>query len=136
MSIISEIVSAYMFVVVSGGSVGLLAGGALTQALNWHWIFFINLPIGIVTLLLGKALIQENEGLGLSRGVDVLGSILVTVALMLGVYAIVEVPTYGWGSAHTLGFGALAVALLAAFLTVEARIANRSCRCESCGCAA
>ncbi|MGI8411107.1 MAG: MFS transporter [Solirubrobacteraceae bacterium] len=120
----AKAMSAYMFVVVSGGSVGLLAGGALTQALNWHWIFFINLPIGVVTLLLGNALIKENKGLGLSQGVDVLGSILVTVALMIGVYAIVEVPKYGWGSVHTLGFGTLAVALLAAFLTVEARIAN------------
>jgi len=116
--------SAYMFVVVSGGSIGLLAGGVLTQAINWHWIFFINLPIGAVTLLLGGALIRENEGAGLGKGVDVLGSILVTVALMLGVYAIVEVTRYGWASVHTLGVGALAVALLAAFIALEARVAK------------
>jgi EmrB/QacA subfamily drug resistance transporter len=120
----AKAMSAYMFVVVSGGSIGLLAGGALTQAINWHWIFFINLPIGIVTFLLGNALIRENEGLGLKDGVDVLGSFLVTLALMVGVYAIVEVPTYGWVSTHTIGFGALAVALLAAFLRLESRIAN------------
>ncbi len=120
----AKAMSAYMFVVVSGGSIGLLAGGALTQAINWHWIFFINLPIGLVTLALGKALIRENVGLGLKNGVDVLGSVLVTVALMIGVYAIVEVTTYGWVSAHTLGFGGLALALLAAFLAWEAHVAN------------
>jgi EmrB/QacA subfamily drug resistance transporter len=120
----AKAMSAYMFVVVSGGSIGLLAGGALTQAINWHWIFFINLPIGLVTLVLGNALIHENEGLGLSNGVDVLGSILVTAAMMLGVYAIVGVTTYGWGSLHTLGFGGGAVALLVAFLILESRLRN------------
>ena len=120
----AKAMSAYMFVVVSGGSIGLLAGGALTQAINWHWIFFINLPIGLVTVVLGKALIRENVGIGLKNGVDVLGSALVTLALMIGVYAIVEVPTYGWLSAHTLAFGGLAFALLAAFVSLESRIAN------------
>jgi EmrB/QacA subfamily drug resistance transporter len=120
----AKAMSAYMFVVVSGGSIGLLAGGALTQAIDWHWIFFINLPIGVATLVLGRALITENVGLGLKNGVDVLGSALVTVALMVGVYAIVEVTTYGWVSAHTIGFAALSAALLAAFLTLESRIAN------------
>ncbi len=120
----AKAMGAYMFVVVSGGSIGLLAGGILTQAINWHWIFFINLPIGAATLLLGRRLIQENEGIGLRGGVDVLGSILVTVALMVGVYAIVEVPRYGWSSSHTLVFGATALALLAAFLRVEATVAN------------
>jgi len=120
----AKAMSAYMFVVVSGGSIGLLAGGALTQAINWHWIFFINLPIGLVTVLFGKALIRENVGLGLKNGVDILGSVLVTAALMIGVYAIVEVPTHGWASAHTLGFGGLAVALLAAFLRLEGAVAN------------
>jgi EmrB/QacA subfamily drug resistance transporter len=120
----AKAMSAYMFVVVSGGSIGLLAGGALTQAIDWHWIFFINLPIGVVTVVLGNALIRENEGLGLKNGVDILGSVLVTVALMIGVYAIVEVTTYGWASAHTLGFGGLAAGLLAAFLWLESRVAN------------
>jgi EmrB/QacA subfamily drug resistance transporter len=120
----AKAMSAYMFVVVSGGSIGLLAGGALTQAIDWHWIFFINLPIGVATLVLGRALITENAGLGLKNGVDVLGSALVTVALMIGVYAIVEVTTYGWVSAHTIGFAGLSAALLAAFVRLESRIAN------------
>jgi EmrB/QacA subfamily drug resistance transporter len=116
--------SVFTFIVSSGGSIGLLAGGLLTQAISWHWIFFINLPIGVVTLVLGRAIIEETEGLGLDRSVDVLGSILVTVALMLGVYAIVKATDYGWGSAHTLGFGAVAIALLIAFVALEARLTN------------
>jgi EmrB/QacA subfamily drug resistance transporter len=116
--------SAYVFVSVSGGSLGLLAGGALTQALDWHWIFFVNLPIGIATMLLGRALIPEDEGLGLQHGVDWLGSILVTVSLMTAVYAIVQATSHGWGSPQVLGFGAFAIALMAAFLALEARIEN------------
>jgi EmrB/QacA subfamily drug resistance transporter len=116
--------SAYVFVAVSGGSLGLLAGGALTQALSWHWIFFVNLPIGLATIALGKALIPQDRGLGLGHGVDWLGSMLVTVSLMSAVYAIVEATSYGWGSSQVLGFGGLAVVLMCAFLTVEYRIEN------------
>jgi EmrB/QacA subfamily drug resistance transporter len=116
--------SAYVFVSVSGGSLGLLAGGALTQALSWHWIFFVNLPIGIATIAAGKALIPAEKGIGLGHGVDWLGSILVTLSLMSGVYAIVEASSYGWLSSQVLSFGTLAVALMGAFLTLEARIEN------------
>jgi EmrB/QacA subfamily drug resistance transporter len=116
--------STYVFVAVGGGSIGLLVGGALTQSINWHWIFLINLPIGLVALLLGAALIEENEGIGLRQGVDVAGSILVTAAALLGIYAIVGSTEHGWASAQTLGFGATAIALLGAFLLLEARIPN------------
>ena len=116
--------SVYTFIVASGGSIGLLAGGVLTQAISWHWIFFINVPIGILTFALGRILINETDRLGVGRGIDVVGSLLVTVALMLGVYAIVKATNYGWLSAHTLGFGAAAVALLVVFVAVESRIAN------------
>jgi EmrB/QacA subfamily drug resistance transporter len=116
--------SVYTFIVSSGGSIGLLAGGVLTQSLSWHWIFFINVPIGIVTFALGRALISETERTGLGQRVDVLGSVLVTVSLMLGVYAIVKVTEYGWISAHTLGFGGASLALLAIFVAVESRLAN------------
>src|SRR5215471_20457623 len=108
----AQAMSVFTLVIASGGSLGLLAGGFLTQWLNWHWIFFINVPIGIATLVLGAALINENRGLGLSQGVDVLGAILVTAALMLGVYGIVTASDQGWVSAHTLGFAATALVLL------------------------
>ena len=78
--------SAYVFVSVAGGSLGLLSGGLLTQALSWHWVFFVNLPIGAATFLLGNALIRSDSGLGLAHGVDWLGSLLVTVSLMSAIY--------------------------------------------------
>ncbi|MGH2852865.1 MAG: MFS transporter [Solirubrobacteraceae bacterium] len=114
----------YAFVSAGGGSIGLLAGGALTQSLSWHWIFFVNVPIGAIALLFGAALIEENEGIGLAGGVDVLGSILVTLATMLGAFAIVKSSEYGLFSARTLGAGGASLALLGAFLALEARLAN------------
>ena len=116
--------SAYVFVSVAGGSLGLLAGGVLTEALSWHWIFFVNVPIGLATLALGKALVPSDRGLGLGHGIDWLGSILVTVALMIGVYAIVEATSHGWASVQVLGFGALSIVLLGAFLALESRLEN------------
>jgi EmrB/QacA subfamily drug resistance transporter len=116
--------SAYVFTAVAGGSLGLLAGGALTQLLNWHWIFFVNLPIGVVAIVAGRALIPNDKGLGISQGVDWLGSILVTLAIGIAVYAIIEATTHGWGSTQTVGGGAIAVAMLGAFLTLESRIKN------------
>jgi EmrB/QacA subfamily drug resistance transporter len=116
--------SAYMFVSVAGGSLGLLAGGVLTEALSWHWVFFVNLPIGVAALVLGRLLIPADEGLGLEHGVDWVGSLLVTGSLMSAIYAIVQATSHGWLSTDTLGFGALAAALMAAFLALEARIDN------------
>jgi EmrB/QacA subfamily drug resistance transporter len=114
----------YAFVSAGGGSIGLLAGGALTQSLSWHWIFFVNVPIGAVALLFGWILIEENEGIGLTGGVDVLGSILITLATMLGAFAIVKSSEYGIGSARTLGTAGASLALLVSFLVVESRVAN------------
>ena len=116
--------SAYVFVSVAGGSLGLLAGGLLTEALSWHWVFFVNLPIGIAAFALGRALIASDEGLGLEHGLDWTGSLLVTASLMSAIYAIIEATGHGWGSSPVLGFGALAAVLMAAFLLVEARIEN------------
>ena len=120
----AQAMSVLTLVIAGGGSLGLLAGGSLIQWVNWHWIFFINLPIGILTLALGAWLIKENEGLGLRQGVDVVGAVVVTAALMLGVYGIVTAADYGWASAHTLGFGGAALGLLAAFVVLESRLAN------------
>jgi EmrB/QacA subfamily drug resistance transporter len=114
----------YAFVSAGGGSIGLLAGGALTQSLSWHWIFFVNVPIGALAFVLGWALIEENRGIGLAGGVDVLGSILITLATMLGAFAIVKSSEYGLFSARTLGVAGLSLALLAGFLALEARLAN------------
>ena len=116
--------SAYVFVSVAGGSIGLLAGGLLTEALSWHWVFFVNLPIGVATFALGHALIRADRGLGLGHGVDWLGSVLVTASLMSAIYAIVEATSHGWTSLQVLGFGGLAAVLMAAFLALEARIEN------------
>ena len=116
--------SAYVFVSVAGGSLGLLAGGLLTQALDWHWIFFVNVPIGLATLVLGRLIIPADRGLGLGKGVDWLGSLLVTSSLMSAIYAIVGATAHGWISLQVLGFGGLAMLLMAAFVALEARIAN------------
>src|SRR5205807_4013191 len=78
---------AYVFVSVAGGSLGLLAGGLLTEALSWHWIFFVNVPIGIATFALGMLVIPADSGRGLRHGVDWLGSALVTFSLMSAIYA-------------------------------------------------
>jgi EmrB/QacA subfamily drug resistance transporter len=114
-------IGVYSFVASAGGSVGLLAGGALTQGFDWHWIFFINVPIGIATALVARRLLDRDTGIGLGRGADVPGAVLITAALMLGVYTIVKpAAEYGWGAGSTLGLGAAALALLVAFVAREA----------------
>jgi EmrB/QacA subfamily drug resistance transporter len=120
----AKAMSAFLFVAVGGGSIGLLLGGVLTQSVNWHWIFMINVPIGLLTLALGTVLIKENVGLGLRHGIDVAGSVLMTVSLMVAIYSIVTASTYGWLSTHTLGFGAGALALVVVFFAVESRVAS------------
>ena len=116
--------SAYVFVAVGGGSIGLLAGGVLTQFLSWHWIFFVNVPIGIATLILGRFLIVENVGLGIKQGVDWVGSALITLSVMVAIYGVVTATTYGWASAHTLGILGLAIVLFVFFMVLESRLAN------------
>jgi EmrB/QacA subfamily drug resistance transporter len=120
----AKAIGVFSFVAAAGASLGLLAGGVITQAINWHWIFFVNLPIGLATAVLAVRLVGRDVGIGLRGGADVLGAVLVTGALMLGVYTIVKTQTYGWGSAHTLGLGAVSIALLAGFVAREARAKN------------
>jgi EmrB/QacA subfamily drug resistance transporter len=110
----------YSFVASAGASIGLLAGGILTQAISWHWIFFVNVPIGLVAALLSWRLLDSDRGIGLGKGADVIGAILVTGALMLGVYTIVGTATYGWGSTRTIVLGVLSVLLLAGFVARQA----------------
>jgi EmrB/QacA subfamily drug resistance transporter len=116
--------SVFTLVIAGGGSIGLLAGGFLTQWASWHWIFFINVPIGVLTIAFGWWLIRENQGIGFGQGVDLGGAALITAALMLGVYGIVTAADNGWTSPHTIGFEAAALALLAAFVGLEWRLRN------------
>jgi EmrB/QacA subfamily drug resistance transporter len=120
----AKAMSSYIIVAVGGGSLGLLVGGYVTQALSWHWIFFINIPIGIATFAAGAALIEENRGIGIGAGLDIAGAALSTAGLMLAVYAIVSSSSSGWNSAHTLSFGAAAIVILIAFVVLENRLAN------------
>ena len=120
----AQAMSVFALVIAGGGSLGLLAGGAITQFVNWHWIFFINLPIGLVTLPLGAWLIRENKGAGIGDGVDLVGAVLVTTALMAGIYAIVTAADNGWGSLHTIAFGGVSLILLAVFTGYERLIRN------------
>jgi len=110
------------FVLSGGGAAGVLLGGTLTELLSWHWIFLVNIPVGIAAVLLCRVLLPEDAAL--RRGsIDVAGALTVTAALMLAVYAIVNGNQEGWTSAQTLGMLGAAVALLAAFLVIETRVA-------------
>src|SRR3954453_7320434 len=121
----AKAIGIYAFVASAGGSIGLLAGGAITESINWHWIFFVNVPIGIVTAVLAVRLLERDKGIGFGGGADVLGAALITGALMLLVYTIVKPAVEdGWGASTTLGLGGGALALVAAFLVREATAAN------------
>jgi EmrB/QacA subfamily drug resistance transporter len=120
-----EAIGVYSFVASAGGSLGLLLGGVLTDALSWNWIFLVNLPIGIATVVLAKRLVPDRPGLGLKDNkVDVPGALMLTGGLMIAVYAIVGVEREGWGSAQTLGLAAVALVLLTGFVVRQARIAH------------
>src|SRR5215207_4411963 len=82
----AKAIGIYTFVAVAGGSIGLLAGGVLTQAINWHWIFFVNVPIGIATAVFAVRLVEDRPGIGLTAGADLPGAALLIGGLMLGVY--------------------------------------------------
>lgn len=110
----------YAFVGAAGASIGVLAGGLLTQALNWHWVFFVNVPIGLAAIVLALRVLRPDRGIGLRAGADVLGAVLVTTGLMLAVYTIVGTTDHGWTSARTLISGTGALALLAGFVTRQA----------------
>jgi EmrB/QacA subfamily drug resistance transporter len=117
----AKAIGVFAFVASAGGSIGLLAGGVLTDAINWHWIFFINVPIGIITAVLATRLLPRDKGAGFGGGADVAGAVLITSALMLLVYTLVKpAAEKGWGAGETLGLGALALVLLAGFVAREA----------------
>ncbi len=121
----AKAIGVYGFVASAGGSIGLLVGGVLTQSINWHWIFYVNIPIAIVTAVLAMRLLERDEGIGWGDGADVLGAVLVTSALMVAVYTIVGPAAQdGWGAGSTLAFATVALAALAAFLVREVTARN------------
>jgi EmrB/QacA subfamily drug resistance transporter len=120
----AKAIGVYGFVASAGGSIGLLAGGALTQAISWHWIFLINLPIGIATAYGALRLVEGRAGIGLGEGADVPGAALITTSLMVGVYTILGISEHGWGATQTIVLGIVSFALGAAFVARQARIAN------------
>ncbi|MFC5663499.1 MFS transporter [Kitasatospora misakiensis] len=117
-------IGAFSFVGAAGASIGQVLGGILTEALDWHWIFLINLPLGLAAALLALRVLAPDRGPGLRAGADALGAVLITAALMLGIFTIVGTAEHGWTSARTLGLGALALVLLAGFLARQARAAT------------
>jgi EmrB/QacA subfamily drug resistance transporter len=104
-----------------GAAFGLLIGGVLTDLLTWEWVFFINLPIGLAAFLLSLRFVPNSRATHLPRSIDLAGAVSVTAGLIVLVYAIVKAESFGWGSGRTLGLGAIAVALLAAFVLIERR---------------
>ncbi|MBB5800451.1 EmrB/QacA subfamily drug resistance transporter [Saccharothrix ecbatanensis] len=116
----AKAIGVFSFTGAAGASIGQVLGGVLTDALSWHWIFFINLPIGLATIALAVRVLPSDRGRGLAAGADVLGAALVTSGLMLGIYTVVKVEQHGWTAPHTLGLGALAFVLLAGFAVRQA----------------
>lgn len=120
----AKAIGAFSFVQASGGTIGMVTGGLVTQAAGWHWIFYLNVPIGLAAFGVARKTLPNEGGTGLGKGADVLGASLVTAALMLAVYTIVRVEEHGWASAHTLVLGVIAVVLLAAFVRRQSVAAN------------
>jgi EmrB/QacA subfamily drug resistance transporter len=120
----AKAIGVYGFVASAGGSIGLLLGGVLTDAISWHWIFLINLPIGIAVAYLARRLVANPDGIGLSEGADFPGAFLLTSSLMLGVFTILQINKWGWGDSRTLLLSAISAVLLALFILRQARIAN------------
>jgi EmrB/QacA subfamily drug resistance transporter len=120
----AKAIGVYGFVASAGGSIGLLLGGVLTDAISWHWIFLINLPIGIGVAYLARRLVANPDGIGLSEGADFPGAFLLTSSLMLGVFTILQINKWGWGDSRTLLLSAISAVLLALFILRQARIAN------------
>jgi MFS family permease len=112
------------FVAAGGGSIGVLAGGIITDLISWHWIFLVNIPIGIAVIVFCRLLLPGGSGQRSGARLDIAGAVLVTASLMLAVYAIVNGNEQGWTSGQTLGLLGAAAAGLVAFLVLESRVAQ------------
>jgi EmrB/QacA subfamily drug resistance transporter len=121
----AKAVGVYAFVASAGGAVGLLIGGIVTQTISWHWIFFINAPIGLFTAIYAHRLLEKDTGIGFGQGADALGAVLITASLMIGVYTIVEPASKdGWTDSTTLLLGSWSLLLLGLFIVREATTSN------------
>src|SRR5438132_3888476 len=118
----AKAMSIWGFVGSGAGTVGVIAGGLLTQSLNWHSIFLVNVPIGVIVLLLATPLLPGTPGIGLDKGLDIAGTFAVVAAPILAVYGIVNAGQEGWGSTTTLGCVGLAVVVVVAFIAIENRV--------------
>jgi EmrB/QacA subfamily drug resistance transporter len=120
----AKAIGVFSFTGAAGASIGQVLGGVLTDALSWHWIFLINVPIGLATIALAVVALPRDRGAGLRAGADVAGAVLVTSGLMLGIYTVVKAESDGWLSGRTLGLGAVSLVLLAGFFVRQARAAT------------
>ena len=120
----AKAIAFYAFVAAAGAAIGLLVGAALTQALNWHWIFFVNVPFGVTAVMSAMRLLDDERKASAKKGTDVAGAVLITSALMLLVYTIVQTSSHGWWSPRTLSLGGAALALLAGFVARQALARN------------
>jgi MFS family permease len=117
-------ISLYAFMSAAGSSIGLLIGGVVNAAVGWHWIFFINIPIGVATITVGLFVIERHEGIGIRQGVDVPGAVMVTAAGLLAVVGFVQAGYEGWVAPSTLGALVAAVVLGVGFVVLESRVSN------------
>jgi EmrB/QacA subfamily drug resistance transporter len=120
----NKAMSVWAAIAVGGAAVGLLLGGILVDAFSWPWIFFVNVPVGIAVFIATLRYVPESKDQSAHKSFDLLGAATVTSGLVVLVYAIVKAQEKGWASAHTLGIGGLAIALLAAFVLIERRSAE------------
>ncbi|GAA3142152.1 MFS transporter [Planomonospora alba] len=120
----AKAIGVFSFTGAAGAATGQVLGGVLTDTLGWNWIFLINLPVGLAVIALAVRALPQDRGTGLAAGADVLGAALATGGLMLGIFTVVGVEQHGWLSARTLGLGAVALALLAAFTVRQATAAT------------
>jgi MFS family permease len=114
----------FSFTASAGGSIGLILGGVITQTLGWHWSFLVNVPIGIATIAIGSRILPDSDGIGWRQGADVFGALSITLSLMLGVFAVVEVPVVGGASTYVISSAVLAVILFVAFAIRQATAKN------------
>ncbi|NUP28729.1 MAG: DHA2 family efflux MFS transporter permease subunit, partial [Nocardia sp.] len=117
-------IGVFGFTGAAGAAIGQVLGGVLTDAVGWHWIFLINVPIGLATVALAIAVLPADRVIRAGRGADLPGATLVTAGMMLAIYTVVEIEDHGWSSGHTLGFGAVSLALLALFVVRQSRIGD------------